>query len=101
MALASAIPQVVVYLSLFPWLLARQLQVSFARLIWCGLKSGLAAVMVAVPVTILVQQLLPPDTWAAFAINIITVVLVSGAIGYRFVLRPDDRLRVVELFYRR
>ncbi|MCK4607496.1 MAG: oligosaccharide flippase family protein [candidate division Zixibacteria bacterium] len=101
MALASAIPQVVIYLSLFPWLLARQLQISFVRLVWCELKSGLAAVMVAVPISILVRHLLPPDTWAGFAINIAVVVLITGAIGYRFVLRPDDRLRVIEFFYRR
>ncbi|MEA3297609.1 MAG: oligosaccharide flippase family protein [candidate division Zixibacteria bacterium] len=98
MALASAIPQVVFYLTLYPYFMGKVLSASPGRLVWSGLKHGLFAVIVSCPLALAFRYLLPPVTWVTLIANVGMVLIVTLIIGYRIVLEPGDRQRLLRGF---
>ncbi|RKX21887.1 MAG: hypothetical protein DRP45_11865 [Candidatus Zixiibacteriota bacterium] len=99
MALAAAIPQVLLYVTLYPVLLGKAIKVSP---IWIGLTSlqaGFVAMFVSLPVAFLMRLWLQPNSWVTFVIDV-GVVCVVGLIGGWFILEPTDRARVKAWFGR-
>ncbi|MBU0985409.1 MAG: oligosaccharide flippase family protein [candidate division Zixibacteria bacterium] len=93
MAIAAAVPQFLLYVSLYPILIARELEVSPVIILLASIRSGFAAMFVALPMAVALRVWLPPETWLMFSLNIVLVGLPALAVGY-FVLDPADRNRV-------
>ncbi|MCP4685419.1 MAG: oligosaccharide flippase family protein [bacterium] len=93
MAFAAAVPQLLLYVSLYPVMLGRALNISTATIMLTSLRSGLMAMFATLPVVVIVRQLLPPTNWPWFFANL-AIVLVPAAAGAYFVLEPADRARV-------
>jgi O-antigen/teichoic acid export membrane protein len=90
MAYAAAIPQVILYVTLYPAMIARVLKLPLAGVLMATVQSGFPAMFACVPVAILMRVALPPLGWPAFAVNAVVVSLVTLAAGW-FVLAPEDR----------
>lgn len=92
MAVATAVPQVVLYSSLYPYLIGRVLDVPFHSFALHSLRGAMIALSVSVPVALVARALLPPASWLSFAVN---VVIVTAAAGAAFFLSSDpaDRNR--------
>ncbi len=93
MAIAAAVPQLLLYITLYPVLMGRALNMSTIWILLTGLRSGLAAMFVCLPVTILIMRLLPPTDWPSLIVNVVIVTLPTAIAAY-LVLEPDDKARV-------
>ncbi len=99
MALANSAPQVVLYLTLYPALMARVLNLSYWRLLWRNLSAGIPAAAITLAVGWLMQTLLYPDNWPCFLVNVLAVSTVIVAIGW-LIIESDDRERLKVRFRR-
>ena len=91
MAIASAAPQFVLYLTLYPYFMAHVLGVSYTRLMGRALGAGLVAATVTIAIGLGIRILLPPLSWFSFAANI-TVVLVGLVLtAWLVVVEPSDK----------
>lgn len=90
MAIAGAAPQLVFYLTLYPWLMARVLSLTWTGLLWRCLGPGLLAAIVSGAVAFGIRFLLPPESWWMLVVNVGAVLVVSLIVGWRLV-EPDDR----------
>jgi len=93
MALAAAIPQLLLYTTLYPWLIGRALELSPGRILRTSLLSGLRAAVVAVPAALLARAWLVPHDWLNFFGGTVAVTLITLSAGL-FVLEPSDRSRL-------
>lgn len=99
MAYANAIPQVCLYLTLYPVFMARVLGTTAGAILICKARSMFVSLIVAAPTALLLSYVLPPVGWNALIINAALVVLVALVPGY-FVLESDDRRKLVAFFRR-
>ena len=90
MAIASAVPQFILYLSLYPYFMARVLNRSYLELLGRCLRPGLLAAIASGASGLGMRYLLPPMSWFSFALNIV-VVLVSLICVAWFVVEPEDK----------
>jgi len=93
MAAAAAIPQFLLYVTLYPILLARVLKISPIWIVLTSLQTGLTSMIIASPVALLVRMWIVPMNWGSFAINI-GLVCLAGLVGGYFILEPPDRKRI-------
>ncbi|MEW5795671.1 MAG: oligosaccharide flippase family protein [Candidatus Zixiibacteriota bacterium] len=93
MACAAALPQLVLYLTMYPILISRALGLSVIHILMSGVRSGFLAMFATLPVAVLIRTIVPPFSWGAFIINVLTVSLAASVGGW-FVLAPSDRARI-------
>ncbi|UCD64060.1 MAG: flippase [Candidatus Zixiibacteriota bacterium] len=99
MALANAVPQLVLYVTLFPYFMSRVLAVEMRKIVGLGLATGMLGAVVSLPAALIVSRLLPPTGWGSFAANVATVVAGSVFVGY-FLLEKGDRQKLTALLNR-
>lgn len=99
MALAAAVPQLLLYTTAYPYLLSKAVSIRPARILATSLSSGLIAVMVCYPVALLTERLLPPMTWVTFFADV-ALMLLAALVVFYFVLEEGDRNRVKNLSVR-
>ncbi len=97
MAIAAAIPQLLLYTTIYPVLLARTMKTTAAQIVMASLRYGFPALFVSVPIAIIARLIIPPTNWGTFALNI-ALVTAAAAVGSWFVLEPNDRMRVRNRF---
>jgi len=90
MAYAAAIPQLLLYITLYPVLIGRALDLSPAVILFTSLRAGLTVMFISLPVAVLMRQILPPVSWTSFALNVVAVLIPTLA-GAWFLLTPEDR----------
>ncbi len=93
MAVASAVPQAILYLTLYPYFMARALNLGYLKQIGHSLRTGVPGGVICLIVGLGIRQLLPPDTWMTFAINLM-ILFVAAAVPAWLLLESDDRGRV-------
>jgi len=93
MAYASTIPQMLLYVSLYPVLIGQALSLSPVLIVMTMLRSAFLAVFVSLPTSMLLWQVFPPSGGPRFIANV-AIILACGAIGAWFVLAKDDRARL-------
>lgn len=93
MAYAAAIPQLLLYVSYYPFLMGRAVSVSPILIMMTSLRSGLLAMAVSIPACAVTRYLISPDNWFAFAVDV-GLVAVSGLSVAWFILTPEDRAKV-------
>jgi hypothetical protein len=77
MALATTIPQIVLYLTLYPVFLARVLNIPVGQIFVTLFKSGIPAAAFTLPAGILMSYWLEPSSWGAFFLDIVIVTAIG------------------------
>jgi O-antigen/teichoic acid export membrane protein len=90
MAYASAIPQIVLYVFLYPARTARVLKLPFSVPLITIVQSAFPALFACVTVAILMRLAFPPLGWVAFGTNVAIVSLAGLGAGW-FILSSEDR----------
>ncbi|MEW6412247.1 MAG: flippase [Candidatus Zixiibacteriota bacterium] len=99
MALANAVPQVVFYLTLYPYFMSVALRLPLGQILRTFAVSASLAVVVAAPVSLILRTYVIPASWISLAFDVIAVALVASVPAY-FILEPDDRRKFVAFFKR-
>ena len=94
MAYASTVPQMLLYVSLYPVLIGRALSVSPVLIVFTLLRSAFLAIFVSFPTTLLLWQVLPPSGGVKFIANVV-IIICCWLIGAWFVLAREDRIRLL------
>lgn len=95
MAVAAAAPQVVLYLTLYPYFMSKVLGHSVGSMLTVSIRSGIIALVATAVTGLILRSLLFPDTWGIFAIEILVTALVAASIAWVFVFAKSDRDRIV------
>ena len=93
MALAAAIPQLLLYTTLYPYLMSKAIDVPFGSIVRRSILSGLLAICICTPVAFLITNLLPPMNWLNFFAGVLLLTAVTVTGGY-LILEPTDRTRL-------
>lgn len=99
-ALANAIPQLVCYVGLYPFLVSRAVNVAPIDLLWSQCKSALIATIFTLIPGYVLTKLIPTDSWLSLSLSAGATVLCGG-IGLIFVLSVEDRIRMSAMLRRR
>ncbi len=99
-ALANAIPQLVCYLGIYPFLVSRAVNVAPIDLLWGQCKSALIATVFTLIPGYVLTRIVPTDTWFSLSLSAVTTMMCGG-IGLLFVLSVDDRLKFSAFLRRR
>jgi len=97
MAYAAAIPQLVLYVTMYPVLIGRALSMSPATILLTMVRAGLTAMFVTLPVAIIMRELVTPLGWVTLAANVVAVCIPAVIAGW-FILKPEDRSAVRRRF---
>jgi O-antigen/teichoic acid export membrane protein len=95
MAVAAAVPQVLIYVSVYPYLVARVTEVRYLKLLSTSLASGILGLLVTWPVAKIMQALVATDRWPGLAVNVMVVTAAACLVGYYVVVDRTDRSRLV------
>lgn len=93
MALANTIPQVILYATLYPYLMSKVLSISFSDIVLTGLRNGLLALLIVAPLSLLMAWLIPPTSWVTLLLSVAPASCMTVVAGY-FIVEPDDRLKI-------
>lgn len=105
MALATAVPQIVIYTALFPWIIGKVVSVKVTNIVLNLLGYGLVALVVTIAAALAMRNLLGVATWGALVANVVVVTLAAAAAGWYLALQEPERQSVLasvrSLFTRR
>jgi len=93
MALANTIPQALLYSTLYPYLMSRVLSLPFAGIASTGLRYGILALVVVVPISFLADRLVEPTGWVTLIGTVLPAAAATVLVGIRIV-ETEDRNRV-------
>ncbi|MEA2031187.1 MAG: oligosaccharide flippase family protein [candidate division Zixibacteria bacterium] len=99
MAFAVVIPQVLLFTTLYPYIMSRVVETSYWRITTTVITAGLAGLAITAPTAFLLHWVWTPATWPIFFGNIIGVLIACLVIGF-FLVEPEDRQRIKELIKR-
>ena len=99
MALAATIPQLLLYVTIYPYFMARVLNLPLHRIVLYSLGPGLAALVVTLPSALYIKYILPPLSWPTFLANIALVTAVAALPAW-FLLEAEDRRMLFKLIKR-
>ncbi len=90
MATANTIPQVILYTTLYPFLISKVLKISYGRILYEILKTGSLGFIIAYLLSTLLRSYCSIDSWGAFVWQVGIIAIFVLTIGY-FILEKDDR----------
>lgn len=93
MAAAAAVPQFLLYATLYPYLVGRTLGLPFTRILRLTLTSAAVALLIAGPASWFAHWAIVPITWTHFFIGvaIVTAAVLGGA---WLIAEPEDRDKI-------
>ena len=94
MAIATVLPQALLYPTVYPLLMKRALQMRYRTLIHTWAVSGALSMCVAMPVAALMKSRVPPSSWPMFFIDIAVMIAITLVPFWLFVLQAEDRARI-------
>jgi O-antigen/teichoic acid export membrane protein len=92
-ALANAIPQIVLYTAVYPFLVGRAVHISPGTLLGVQLRAGVWAVVFTAPIGMLARFLIPTSSWSGL-VSVLLVVAVCALAGLWFTMSDEERLRI-------
>jgi len=101
MAASCAIPQIALYLTLFPVLMSRAIDCSVVRILLTQLKAGVLAGVIVMGGARLLQQILPVLDWGSLLGSAGLLTLVALAVAWYLVIMPYDRRRLIAALKRK
>jgi O-antigen/teichoic acid export membrane protein len=99
-ALGTAIPQVIIYISVYPVVYHRVLKASLKNFYLQSARMIAIAALITVPTALLMKTLLPADGWLSFFADVGTICVAILA-GFVFlILERGDRNRILSAIRR-
>jgi O-antigen/teichoic acid export membrane protein len=93
-ALGTAIPQVIIYNFVFPYIFHKVIKDKVGPFYLNSFKSLTLSILVVTPVAYLMNFLLSPDSWTYWVIDCSAVTLVMLVVLYLVVLDKEDRSKI-------
>lgn len=94
MAIATAIPQLILYTTVYPNYVARVLGLTFTQVMRPVLISGLIATVMTGIAGTLATLWMPPETWKTLITNVLIVLIVNIVPAYLMIEKKDlDKLK--------
>jgi hypothetical protein len=100
MAIATAVPQLILYTTIYPQYVAKVLGMTYSQSMRPVLISGLGAVLVTGLTGFLLHQWVSPWTWKMLIINIGIIILVNVA-PILIIIEKKDMEKIKNLFHRK
>ncbi|MBD3258158.1 oligosaccharide flippase family protein [candidate division GN15 bacterium] len=96
MAWAAALPQIMIYVTLYPWYMSQVLDIPMPTIMLNALRSGAVALFATVPIEVIMRTAMAPDSWFTFLADIGVVILAVIAAGWLIVAKEDkQRIRAL------
>ena len=95
MAIAAAAPQVILYLTLYPYFMSKVLGYPIEGMLGVSARSGIIALVVTATVGLTLRFALPPENWGMFATDVLATGLVAALVGWFAVMEQFDRDRIL------
>ena len=100
-ALGTAIPQVIIYSSIYPILYHRVLKAEVKRFYLNGAGMALLGAAVTISVGLVLKSRMAIDSWSAFCLSMGITVVAFSAVFMLFILDSEDKARLRALLARR
>lgn len=100
-AIASALPHLVLYTTLYPLLMRRAIQVKFWTILGTHVRAMVLGLLMGLFPALLMKKKLIPDDWFGMVAGVVIVGLVVAVPFYFFILEHDDRRRIAAWLRRR
>jgi O-antigen/teichoic acid export membrane protein len=93
-ALGTAIPQLIIYLFIYPSVFYRTMNSDVGVFYRAAFKSAVLSAVFVLPPAFLLQEFVPPDSWHKLLISgvVITITMLTGF--YLFILDDSDRRKL-------
>ncbi len=95
-ALGTTIPQLLIYSIIYPLVYHRTVKAELKLFYLTALRSIIIGLSVTIPTVWGIVHLLHPDTWMIFFGEVFLVTLAAGLVFSAFVLKPNDRQRIID-----
>ena len=95
MAIANAVPQIILYTTMYPYLIGKVLKISYSRIVYEILKTASLGMFSAYIVSTLLRKYFLIPSWGAFIWQTLIIVVVILTVGY-LILEKDDRKMLKE-----
>lgn len=95
MAIAAAVPQVILYLTLYPYFMSKVLGYPMESMLGVSARSGTIALVATTIVGLPLRLLFPPESWGPFALDILITTAVALLVGWSVVMDPVDKQRIL------
>ena len=90
MAMANAVPQIILYTTLYPYLIGKVLKISYGRIIYEMLKTATLGMCIAYIISVFLRRYFLIENWGAFIWQTALVALAVLIAGY-MILEKDDK----------
>jgi len=97
MAYSVMIPQILLFTTLYPYIMAKVLKSEFSTIIKVILKAAIPGLLISMPLGNLLQYVYPPLTWFAFFVNMIIILIAVIILGY-LISDTEDRKKITGWF---
>ena len=95
MAIDAAAPQFILYLTLYPYFMAKVLGRPMLQILGIATRPAALALIVTGITALAMRMLLPPATWPTFVIDVLVTGAVALAFGWSFVVERSERDRLL------
>jgi O-antigen/teichoic acid export membrane protein len=100
MAWATTISQVATCLTIYPFMMSKALSIPYGRLLLTFCKFAFLSLIITGITAFTFGKLLVPVNWWLMISEITVVTLITSLIGYRFILEPQDKDRILQFIHR-
>lgn len=97
MAWAGVIPQVILYTTLYPWLISRVLSLSVWKILSTSLLPGIRVAVITLPAAYFARELIEPTSWFSFGF-VVAVVTLTSAIPAYYSLTTVEKKKIASYF---
>jgi len=95
-AWGTALPQLIIYIFIYPVVFYRTMKQSVGKFYAIAGLSALKAVILVLPASYIMHELVTPDTWLKLIIDCVVVSAVMLIGLFVLILEKEDRLRLIE-----
>lgn len=93
MAFAVVIPQLLLFTTLYPYMMSKVVKTSWWRIMRRIALAGTTGAALTLPTAYLIRWVWEPTTWTGFFGNLFVILAICLTVGY-FLVEPEDRKRI-------
>lgn len=97
MAYSVVIPQVLLFTTLYPYIMAEVLESKFSTIIKVIIKAAIPGLLISMPLANILRYAYSPESWFAFFVNMVVVLIAVLILGY-FICDSQDRNKITKWF---
>ena len=93
MAYSVVIPQVLLFTTVYPYIMAKVLESKFSTIILVIIKAAIPGILISMPLAYLLIYIYPPETWFTFFVNMVIIMIGVSILGY-LISDSQDRKKI-------